>query len=517
MGLVPTKTAQASHGVRRLSEDPVLDNQLQRLVASKRRIAEIQARQPKAVFSLNTPFALMTSEEFKAFASGGRGGDQRRRKLQASDVAASMNTTAQRLHERVLKDAPMRPETWESREQGCVGVVKDRGICHADWAFAAVGALETATCVHSGKKTVSHLSEQELLSCAGTALQCDWRDGTSTDAFEWIVHKNGGTLCTSATIPFVAAAGNSVACPVADVAARCERSKIDVATYINTDYLETGDLETVVWKRGAVAVSIIASPLQYYDSGIITDDDETHSPGDEESDVVIVGYGYDNDEKFWRLKNNWGTGWGEAGYFRIARGSQSSPHGTCGIQGWSNYPIFRDEIDFRLDRSCLPAIEGVELLGRDLKNVSTFDPSRQCCDICRFEPGCVGATWHNESYPHACVLKATIEGTRPYADGFGGHLVMSDSNAPETPKPAQCTKFFENVAFPLNDLVIIEGGTVSDCCTHCWENPNCVVYTWNSIGGAKCHLKHAKATHPLSLSPLPDGSPIVVSGEVHRA
>ncbi|GLE10596.1 hypothetical protein PINS_up022794 [Pythium insidiosum] len=515
MGLVPTKTAQASHSVRRLSEDPVLDNQLQRLVASKRRIAEIQARQPKAVFSLNTPFALMTPEEFKAFASSGRGGHEQRRKLQASNVAVSMNITAQRLHERVLKDAPLRPETWEWSEQGCVGVVKDRGGCSADWAFAAVGALETAACVHSGKNTVYLLSEQEVLSCAGAALQCDWQDGSSTDAFEWIVHKNGGTLCTSAAIPFVAAAGHSVECPIGDVAARCERSKIDVATYINTDYPEHEDLETVVWKRGAVAVSIIATPLQFYVRGIIPDDDEACTPGDDQLDVVIVGYGVENGDKYWNVKNDWGPAWGESGFFRISRGSQSSPYGTCGIEGWANYPILRDEIDFGLDRSCLPTSEGLELLGQDLKNVSTFDPSRQCCDICRFEPGCVGATWHNESYPHTCVLKATIEGTRPYADGFGGHLVMSDSNAPETPRPAQCTKFFENVAFPSNDLAIIAGTTVGDCCDLCRKNPKCVVYTWNGSHG-KCHLKYAKAAHPLSFPPMPDGYPIVVSGEVRR-
>jgi hypothetical protein len=90
--------------------------------------------------------------------------------------------------------------------------------------------------------------------------------------------------------------------------------------------------------EGPVSVAIDAASIgmQLYFGGIIK-----HFCGTNlDHGVLVVGYGSENGTDYWLLKNSWGTGWGEKGYFRILRSGTENSAGVCGLQLQPSYPIF---------------------------------------------------------------------------------------------------------------------------------------------------------------------------------
>lgn len=58
--------------------------------------------------------------------------------------------------------------------------------------------------------------------------------------------------------------------------------------------------------------------------------------------VLAVGYGEDESNgEYWKVKNSWGAGWGEGGYFRLKK-DLGGP-GQCGVAMAASYPVKDDE------------------------------------------------------------------------------------------------------------------------------------------------------------------------------
>jgi len=106
------------------------------------------------------------------------------------------------------------------------------------------------------------------------------------------------------------------------------------ATLTQKGYANSCD-ETAVMQYldqyGPLGIAIIASSngFQSYSSGIMTNADlglssETSSftcSQNIDHAVTLVGYGTDDGQDYWLVKNSWGTSWGENGYFKAARGT----------------------------------------------------------------------------------------------------------------------------------------------------------------------------------------------------
>ena len=75
---------------------------------------------------------------------------------------------------------------------------------------------------------------------------------------------------------------------------------------------------------GPVAAAVDANNWQFYKSGIFTSCD----PNSLNHSVLVVTM----TDTYWRLKNTWGTSWGESGYIRIGPGN------TCGVCRFGSRP-----------------------------------------------------------------------------------------------------------------------------------------------------------------------------------
>ncbi|MGI9274200.1 MAG: C1 family peptidase [Endozoicomonas sp.] len=116
---------------------------------------------------------------------------------------------------------------------------------------------------------------------------------------------------------------------------------IDPVTIPATDisYIAPGDdialMEALLDTPVTVIINASLDSMMEYSSGVYDDPKCTNRYYNLDHAVLVVGYGVtDQGTPYWKVKNSWGSDWGENGYFRMRRGSGSidDPYNDfCGI------------------------------------------------------------------------------------------------------------------------------------------------------------------------------------------
>ena len=76
------------------------------------------------------------------------------------------------------------------------------------------------------------------------------------------------------------------------------------------------------------SVAIDASEMQLYSEGIF---DGECSDSYINQAMLVVGYGIEDNQTYWKIKSSYGTSWGREGYLYLERQEKDGP-GKCGIQ-----------------------------------------------------------------------------------------------------------------------------------------------------------------------------------------
>ena len=215
------------------------------------------------------------------------------------------------------------PASIDWRSKNAVNAVKDQGQCGSCWSFSANAAMEGAWAIKTGQ--LVSLSEQQLVDCSISYGNMACNGGLMDNAFSYAIDKG---MCSEASFPYVAKLTTCVSCtPVAHFSG-C----VDV-TANNQLHLK----EAV--SRGPVSVAIEADTtvFQFYSGGVLN---SAKCGTNLDHGVAVVGYGTDSTgQKYWTVRNSWGSGWGENGYVRIARSDSTNDVGICGIASSPSYPL----------------------------------------------------------------------------------------------------------------------------------------------------------------------------------
>lgn len=184
--------------------------------------------------------------------------------------------------------------------------IRNQGACGSCWAFAAAGIVEASKRIRYGG--VANISEQELIDCAG-GIAHGAIDGCNGFYIEpTMMHMQFDGVAKESNYTSYKAQDRGV----------CNnpyyRYSVSTWGWVGFGYATVAQIKNALCQYGPVATTIDATNLfQNYTGGVFQQKaNSTYGPFPSINHAVIIT-GWDDAKGAWRVRNSWGTGWGENG------------------------------------------------------------------------------------------------------------------------------------------------------------------------------------------------------------
>lgn len=214
------------------------------------------------------------------------------------------------------------PASWDWRNVSGVNYVsevRNQASCGSCYAFSSMGMLEARVKIATKNTKNPVFSTQDVVSCSLLAQGCE-------GGFPYLIAgryaKDYGVVEESCS-PYV---GKDGACSTK----KCLKHYVESYGYVGGYY---GGCSEEAMKKSLVEGGPLSVSFEVYNDFMMYKSGVYHHTGlIKLSDfepfeitnhaVTLVGYGHDSElgEDYWTIKNSWGSGWGEGGFFRIRRG-----------------------------------------------------------------------------------------------------------------------------------------------------------------------------------------------------
>ena len=236
------------------------------------------------------------------------------------------------------------PESFDLREAypNCETLreIRDQSKCGSCWAFGGAEAMSDRLCIHSNQTLQTRVSAQDLVTCCydcGFGCQGGWPIMTF---YYWQEHgiPSGGLYgdknsCKPYFLP--PCKDHMHNCTDYQDTPECEdkcqegypKTPEEDATFGVSAYSVGGeeDMMQEIFENGSVEGAFtVYEDFADYESGIYQHVTGSMLGGHA---IKIIGWGVENNVKYWLIANSWGDSWGEKGYFRMLKGENE-----CGIE-----------------------------------------------------------------------------------------------------------------------------------------------------------------------------------------
>ena len=180
--------------------------------------------------------------------------------------------------------------------------VKDQGYCGSCWAFSAAEQIESDVIRTHG--SVSPLSVEQIVQCDKTDGGCN--GGWPSNALTYV--HNAGGIETEAAYPYSSYSGTTGNCAV---------NSAKFVTTVKGYATVSGEsaMASYVQTTGPLSICIDASTWNSYKGGIM-------SSCGKSINHAVQAVGVDS-SSYWKVRNSWGTGWGESGFIRLKYGANT--------------------------------------------------------------------------------------------------------------------------------------------------------------------------------------------------